>query len=200
MDAAYVEKRNEADRNRFFRQQKASITKGKVIVRKVAGAGKKWKEYEAMGLITGTVEEVFGVLVDYEKHPEFMPHVKRTTIRHSVDGVAVVDYELSLPRGHVKKYRLKFWETYEGNRIQYSWKKLPWPGLKSDQTIVDAYGQWTLVPFPGEVNRVLAYYRVYTDPGRVPWALGWIVDFLSGKSAPNIIRKTRKRVHDLFYQ
>ncbi|MHC4519125.1 MAG: tetratricopeptide repeat protein [Planctomycetota bacterium] len=200
MDAAYVDARNEADRDRFFNQHKTAILKEKVIVRKVAGAGKNTEEYEAMGLIAGTLQEVSGVLADYEKYPEFMPNVEKTTIRHSIDGVVIVDWELSLPMGYVKKYRLKCWAKREGNRIQRFWKKLPWPGLEADETIVDTYGQWTLEPFPGQTNQVLAYYRVYTHPGRVPLGTGWIVDILSRNSVPSIIRRTRERVHDLFDQ
>lgn len=200
MDDAYVQERNEGDRDRFFRQHKASITEGKIVVRKVAGAGKNTEEYEAVGLIAGTVEEVSGVLADYEKYSEFMPNVKKMTIRHSADGVDIVDWQLSLPMGYVKRYRLKCWVKREDDRIQRFWKKVPWRGLAADETIVDTYGQWTLEPFPGQTNQVLAYYRVYTDPGRVPLGTGWIVDILSRNSVPNIIRSTGKRVRGLFYQ
>jgi tetratricopeptide (TPR) repeat protein len=200
MDAAYVEERNAADKDRFFDQHKTAIERGKVLVRKVAGAGENTEEFEAMGLIAGTLEEVSGVLADYERYPEFVPNVKEMIVKRSIDDVVTVDWQLSLPMGYVKKYRLRCWAKRKGNCIHRSWKKLPWPGLKADETIVDTYGQWILEPFPGQTPQVLAYYRVYTDPGRVPLGTGWIVDILSQKNVPDIIRRTRKRVQDLYYR
>jgi tetratricopeptide (TPR) repeat protein len=198
MDTTYSEERNGAAKNRLFEERRASILEGKVVVRRVPGAGKDTEEFEAMGLIEGTLDQVSGVLADYVKYPEFAPNVKETVIKDSGDG-AVVDWQLQLPMGYVKKYRLKCWAKREGDRVQRFWKKLPWPGLKLNETIVDTYGQWILEAFPGESPRVLAYYRVYTDPGPVPLGTGWIVDILSEQSVPNIIKRTRKRVKDLHY-
>jgi tetratricopeptide (TPR) repeat protein len=199
MDAAYVERRNEAGKNRLFNQHKASITKGKIIVRKIAHSGKNAEEYEAMGLIEGTLEEVSSVLADYESYPKFMPNVREITVRSSTDEEAIVDYKLLLPMGFVKKYRLKFWSKTEENRVQHFWKKLPWPGLKPKETVTDTYGQWILENFPAKGNQVLAYYRVYTDPGNIPLGTGWIVDILTKKSIPNIISGTRARVKSIFH-
>ncbi|UCD48654.1 MAG: hypothetical protein JSW27_14105 [Phycisphaerales bacterium] len=199
MDTAYVEARNELAKNRLFEEHRASITRGKIIVRRVPGAGKNTEEVEAMGLIGGTLDEVSGVLADYAKYSEFMPNVKKVIIKSSNNGVVVVDWQLKLPMGYVKKYRLKCWAKDEGNRVQHFWKKLPWPGLKPKETIVDTYGQWILEVFPGHTPKVLAYYRVYTDPGKIPLGTGWIVDFLSEQSVSNIIKCTRQRVKDLFY-
>ena len=107
MDSAYIEDRNLADRDQFFAEHKTAIEQGEVIVRRVAGAGKHTEEYEALGLIAGTLEEVSGVLADYEQYPEFMPNVKQMTIKQGTDNVATVDWELALPMGYVKKYRLR---------------------------------------------------------------------------------------------
>lgn len=198
MDAAYIETRNEAARNCLLAEHRASILRGKVVVRKVPGAGKNTEEYETMGLIDGTLEEVSGVLADFEKYPEFVPNVEEMTIRSVTGDEVVVDWQLQLPMGFVKKYRLKCWTKREPNRIQRFWKKVPWPELKSKETIVDTYGQWILETVPGRDDQVLAYYRVYTDPGPIPWGAGWIVEALTKSSVPDIIKKTRKRVKDLF--
>lgn len=198
MDTAYVEKRNEADKNRFFSQYEKSITKGRVVVRKVAGSGNRRHEYEAMGLIEGTVEQVSSVLSDYESYPEFMPNVDEIAVRSSTDGEFIVDWKLALPLGMVKRYRLKCWSRREGDRILRFWKKLPWPDVRRKQAIKETYGQWILEDFPGKDNHVLAYYRVYTDPGRMPLGTGWIVNILTKNSVPNIIRRTRTRVKSVF--
>jgi len=199
MDAAYVEARNNAAKNWLFEERETEIAKGKIVVRKVPGAGANSQEFEAMGLVEGTLGQVSTVLADYAKYPEFMPNTKELSIKSSRDGEVVVDWQLQLPMGYVKKYRLKCWDKHEGNRVQRFWKKLPWPGLKPEETIVDTYGQWILEVFPGDKPLVLAYYRVYTDPGKVPLGTGWIVDILSQQSVPDIIKRTQERVSDLFY-
>jgi len=199
MDAVYVEARNNAAKSRLFEEREAEIAKGKIVVRKVPGAGANSQEFEAMGLVEGTLEQVSTVLADYAKYPEFMPNIKETSIKSSRDDEVVVDWQLQLPMGYVKKYRLKCWGKQEGNRVQRFWKQLAWPGLKPEETIADTYGQWILEAFPGDEPQVLAYYRVYTDPGKVPLGTGWIVDLLSQRSVPDIITRTRKRVKGLFY-
>ena len=197
MDTTYVELRNEADKKRLFEKYEKSIAKGKIIVRKIADSGKNAEEYEAIGLIEGTPANVFGVLTDYQSYPRFMPNVNQVRIRSSSEQEVIVDYKLSLPMGFVKKYRLKFWSKARNNRIQLFWKKVPWPGLKPKETIIDTYGQWILEDFPEKDNHVLAYYRVYTDPGDIPLGTGWIVDVLTKKSIPDIIKATRSRVKSI---
>ena len=197
MDTHYSQTRNEADKNRLFQKHKTAITRGKIAVRKIDGHAKNAEEYEAMGLIEGTLQEVSGVLTDYRSYPEFMPNVKEISIKSVTEEGLVVDHKLGLPMGVVKKYRLRLWTKSEPNRIQLFWKKMPWPELKPKETVVDTYGQWILEDFPGEQNQVLAYYRVYTDPGKIPLGTGWIVDILTKQSIPDIIKKTRRRVKEI---
>jgi len=199
MDTAYIEARNEADRDRLFDEYRALIADGKIVVRKVPGVRKSTEEYEALGLIEGTLEEVSRVLADYARYPEFMPNVKEMIVRDLPNGEVILDWQLLLPMGFVRKYRLKCWVKNEEDKVERFWKNLPWPGLKPKETIVDTYGQWILERFPENDNYVLAYYRVYTDPGRVPLGTGWIVDTITQRSVPDIIKRTRKRVKDLFY-
>lgn len=197
MDTLYSQRRNAADRNRLFQKHKASIAREKTIVRKIEGHRGNVEEYEAIGFIEGTLQEVSGVLTDYKSYPEFMPNVKEISIRSSTDEGRVVDYKLELPMGVVKKYRLRFWAKSEANTVQLFWKKMPWPELKPKETVIDTYGQWILEGFPGTDNRILAYYRVYTDPGKIPFGTGWIVDILTKESIPNIIKGTRRRVKQM---
>jgi tetratricopeptide (TPR) repeat protein len=197
MDTLYLQRRNEADKNRLFQKHKAAIAKGKIVVRRVADHGSNAEEYEAMGLIEGTLREVSGVLTDYKSYSEFMPNVEEISIRSVTDKGYVVDNKLALPMGVVKRYRLRLWEQSEAKRVQLFWRKLPWPELKPNQTVIDTYGQWILEDFPGKANHVLAYYRVYTHPGQIPFGTGWIVDILTKESIPNIIKGTRNRVKQI---
>jgi hypothetical protein len=47
---------------------------------------------------------------------------------------------------------------------------------------------------------VLAWYHVYTDPGKIPTGFGWIVNILTKGSMPDILRNTDKRVKSLYYK
>ncbi|MFC1781414.1 hypothetical protein ACFLZ8_04065 [Planctomycetota bacterium] len=199
MDVTYVERRNQADKDRLLNTYRTSITKEKVVIRQVAKLEKNKQEYEAIGLISGTLKEVSSVLVDYASYPEFMPDVEKITVRISDDEGIIVDHELGLPLGFVKKYRLKFHSKNEDDRTQISWKKLPWPELKSEETVVDTYGQWIIENFPGKDGQVLAYYRVYTDIGKIPLGTGWIVDALTTESIKEMFTGTRRRVKELYY-
>ena len=197
MDTHHLQSRYATDKDKLFQKHKASIARGKIIVRKISGHQKNAEEYEAIGLIEGTLREVSGVLTDYASYPEFMPNVKEISIRDSADEGFVVDHKLGLPMGIVKKYRLKYWAKSEANSVQLFWKKRPWPELKPSQTIVDTYGQWILEDLSGANDQVLAYYRVYTDPGKVPLGTGWIVDLLTKESIPNMFKGTRRRVKQI---
>ena len=199
MDVSYTESRNQTDKDRLLNSNRASITEGKVIIHQVAKLEKNKQEYEAIGLIPGTLKEVSDVLTDYANYPKFMPDVEEITVRISADQGKIVDHKLGLPMGFVKKYRLKFHSKKEDGRTQISWKKLPWPGLKAGETVVDTYGQWIIEDFPGKAGQVLAYYRVYTDIGKIPLGTGWIVDFLTTESIENMFKGTRRRLKDLYY-
>ena len=198
MYPAYMARRNQLDKTELFRRNSAKITRGDVVIRKIADAGGEEQEHEVIGVIDGTLEQVSGVLADYENYPKFMPNVKEIVIRYSTDDRTVVDHKLGLPMGFVKKYRLTFRFESEPGRWQLFWKKLPWPGVKDEETVVDTYGQWILEDLPGSDDKVLAYYRVFTDTGKIPFGTAWIVEPMTKKSFQDMFKGTRKRVKALY--
>jgi hypothetical protein len=198
MDLAYMETRNLTDRDRLLDKYKTAITKGKIVVRQVAKLEKTKQEYEAIGLISGTLKQVSGVLEDYASYPKFMPDVDEIKVTIAPDKAKIVDHKLGLPFGFIKKYRLKFHSKTQDARTQLSWKKLPWPEVKAKDTVVDTYGQWIIEDFPHKDGHVLAYYRVYTDTGSIPFGTGWLVDGLTRKSIEDTFKGIRKRVTNLY--
>ncbi|UCE47368.1 MAG: tetratricopeptide repeat protein [Phycisphaerales bacterium] len=198
MDVTYMAKRNRADMSALFKRNRSKIANGEIIIRRIANQGNAQQEHEVIGLIDGTLEQVSGVLSDFKNYPKFMPNVEKITIRDSRDGGKVVDHTLGLPMGFVKKYRLKFESKNEVGRWQLFWKKLPWPGVKDSQTVVDTYGQWILENLTGSDDKVLAYYRVYTDTGKIPFGTAWIVEPMTKKSFQDMFKGTRRRVKDLY--
>jgi len=198
MDSDYMNKRNQAAMTELFNRNRMKIADGEVVIGKVAGQGNTVQEHEVIGAIDGTLPQVSGVLADFKNYTEFMPNVEKIVIRDSKDGGKIVDHTLGLPLGFTKKYRLKFHSENEDGRWRLSWKKLPWPGVKDSQTVVDTYGQWILENLPGSDDKVLAYYRVYTDTGDIPFGTGWIVEPMTKKSFNDMFNGTRRRVRDLY--
>jgi hypothetical protein len=175
--------------------EKKLISRGDIVVREIA-AGKKGRTFEAIGLVKASRKSVLRVVTDYKKYPEFMPNVSRIDIVEQRGNEAVLNYTLSLPMGKIKKYRLKISESTPGN--QYSlleWHMLKWPEVKVEETIADTTGYWRIEE--KSQNSSLVLYHVYTDPGSIPFGLGWIVDVLTKKSVPDVLLQTRKRAEKL---
>ncbi|MBI5093455.1 MAG: hypothetical protein HZB26_13570 [Candidatus Hydrogenedentes bacterium] len=178
--------------------EKARVDGMGVVVREVANLGKPGKTYDAIALMRGTLDQAYAVLSDYERYPEFMPNVSATEIVERKDNETTVNYTLKLPLGKIKKYRLKLWSERSENKLRIFWTKVPWEGLKDYETIADTVGNWTVVPADKE-GYLLAVHHVYTDPGKIPAGLGWIVDILTKDSLPNVLNATRKRIESLYF-
>ncbi|NTV12329.1 MAG: hypothetical protein HGA96_00100 [Desulfobulbaceae bacterium] len=172
--------------------EEARIAKGDKIVRELEVAGKSGRTFEAICLIQADPKDVMQVLQDYEKYPEFMPNVSQVEIVEQRGAVTVLNYILTLPLGIIRKYRLKISPSAPGAPVvSLDWQLQAWPELKSAETITDTSGYWRIVA-KGE-NKSLVLYHVYTDPGPVPFGLGWIVDALSKNSVPDVLVKTKQR-------
>ncbi len=186
----------------FSDAEKAKFMRGEIVIKEVANPSgcTNGKTYDALGLIRGTVEQVFGVLADYEKYPQFMPNVEATRIESSEGNTSEVEYKLGLPMGQVKRYKLSLTAAREDAEAHINWHKVSWPELKDSETIVETTGSWLLKPFPEKPGYVLALYHVYTDPGHIPTGLGWIVNILTKGSMPDILKNTNKRVESIYYK
>jgi len=126
-----------------------------------------------------------------------MPNLDSIDISQRTNNSAVLKYHLSLPLGKTKKYRLKIDFQIKDNSAFLSWKILPWPELSLPETIKDTTGYWILKTDPKQKNSTLVLYHVYTDPGPIPFGLGWIVDILTENSIPDVMLNTRERVYSL---
>lgn len=175
--------------------EKQLVARGEMVVREIA-AGKKGRTFEAIALVKAPRRNVVRVVTDYGKYPEFMPNVSRIDIVEQSGNGAVLNYTLSLPMGKVKKYRLRISESAPNSQSSLlEWQMQNWPGLKAEETIADTTGYWRIEEKSGHDSLVL--YHVYTDPGPIPFGLGWIVDVLTKKSVPDVLLQTRKRAEKL---
>lgn len=176
--------------------EKKLVAQGDIVVREIGAGGKKGRTFEAIGIVKASRGDIMGVLKDYKKYPEFMPNVSRIEIIEQRGNDAVVNYTLSLPLGKTKKYRLKISEKAPGNQLSgLEWQMLKWPGLKIEESIKDTTGFWQIEE--KSENLSLLLYHVYTDPGPVPYGLGWIVDVLTKNSVPDVLLQTRHRAEKL---
>lgn len=187
---------NAADSISLNGQEKKRMAEGEIIVREIGTAGKKGRTFEAIALVKAPRVILLRVLKDYGKYPEFMPNVSRIEIVEQSGNNAVLNYTLTLPMGKTKKYRLRISESAPGKQLSIlEWQMLKWPELKSEESIADTTGFWRIED-KGE-NTSLLLYHVYTDPGPIPFGLGWIADLLGKKSVPEVLLQTAHRAEKL---
>jgi hypothetical protein len=71
------------------------------------------------------------------------------------------------------------------------WHKVEWQGLDPDETIQDSTGYWFFKH--ADKQTTLLHYYTKTDPGHVPFGLGWIVDYLTEKTVVDLLKNTKAR-------
>jgi len=150
------------------------------------------KTFAAGTIINAPMPDVCALLQNYSTYPDFMPNTASAKVSQAGAGNALVDITLKLPMGKIKKYRLRMEPKVSTDSCVLAWKLVPWPGLKQEETIVDTTGQWQLTP-GASAGKTVVRYKVYTDPGPIPFGLGWIVDSLSKDSIPQTLDAVRKR-------
>ena len=179
--------------------EKSKVDAMNVALREVGNPGKAGKTFEGIALIHGTVDEVVAVLQDRERYSEFMPNVAKVEVTDK-EPRGRANFTLKLPLGKIKRYRVEYWDERVGTAAQLFWKLIPWEGepLPESETIVDTTGYWTIRPSEKE-GYALVFYHVYTDPGKIPTGLGWIVDILTRDSLPDLLKGLRKRVETVYH-
>ncbi len=167
-----------------------TLTESTVALVDVSKAGSGTRSFVAATLIDAPLPALCALIQDYASYPRFMPNTASTVVSQTGAGFAVIDVTLALPMGKVKKYRLRMEPKADAQVCVLAWKQVPWPGLKQEETIADTTGYWQLTPSAG---KTAVKYVVSTDPGPVPFGLGWIVDSLSKDSIPLTLEALRKR-------
>jgi len=180
----------------FSDREKDLVDKGEIVVRDLGVTEKGGRTLEAIGRINASRKIVFQVLREYKKYPEFMPNVSRIEVIEQKKDSSVLNYTLSLPMGNIKKYRLAMTESNKNKNTSFlHWKLLEWPGLKEKETIKDANGYWLIRTITEDSSYVL--YHTYTDPGPIPFGLGWIADIMTKNSIPEMMLNTKSRAEKL---
>ena len=162
------------------------IRSGEVYIQpnsEIKGPGRHFHGYI---LIDASVQDVYNVVKKFQDYPQFMPHIV------NVDAVDVDEgtnfrYFLQLPLGIEYKYETSYQSYVSPNEAWLTWKLEDW----EENNIEDTWGQWVISPYKN-TNFTLVQYQVYTDLGQIPFGLGWVVDFLSKYSLPDVLLKTKE--------
>ncbi|SHG47704.1 SRPBCC family protein [Massilia sp. CF038] len=171
----------------------AKLSDSSVTMVDLSKAGSPGKTFAAGTIINAPIQDVCALLQNYSAYPSFMPNTASAKATPADGGQTLVDITLKLPMGKIKKYRLRMTPKVSAASCVLAWKLVPWPGLKQEETILDTTGQWQLTP-GATPDKTVVRYNVYTDPGPIPFGLGWIVDSLSKDSIPQTLDAVRKRV------
>ncbi len=172
-------------------QDQAQLEKGKLVLH-AASVGKGYvKEINAFLSIKVKPSQVFAVITDYEHLPEFMPNLARTEVLSKDKNGAQVNYYLDLPFGVQKRYRLALDYIITPPDWRMAWHSIPWQGVPAEETVKSTVGYWQLTAIGNQ--ETLLHYYTKTDPGHVPFGLGWIVDYLTKETVVKVLQNTKKR-------
>ncbi|AVR95775.1 SRPBCC family protein [Pseudoduganella armeniaca] len=154
--------------------------------------GTPGRTFIATTVIAASPERLCRVVQDYASYGSFMPNTRSAVPVGTGPGYVLVDMTLDLPLGQVKQYRLRLEPASSADGCRLAWQLVPRADLRPGQTIADTTGYWDFTALPdGSGSQVR--YRVYADPGPVPFGFGWIVEMMSKRSLPRAVEAVRER-------
>ena len=172
--------------------EKQLLGQGELVSRELDSAEKGGATIEVVGLINAPRVNIVQVLTSFEQYPEFMPNVSLVEIIEQDSIGSILNFTLALPLGIVKKYRILISVTELSDQFsKIAWYSLEWPDLRSSETIKETTGYWLIEEKTD--SRSLVLYHVFTDPGPIPFGLGWIVDILTKDSVPGVLLGTKSQ-------
>lgn len=171
-------------------KEQANVESGGLVIHATSVQASYAKEIHAFLQIQAPAAQIFTLITDYQHLPSFMPNLERIEVLSQDDAGAVVNYYLDLPFGVHKQYRLKLDYDKQPNHLRMRWHKLDWQGLASEHTIAETRGYWHLETVDEHTTRL--HYYTQTDPGHVPFGLGWLVDYLTEETVVDLLKNTKK--------
>ncbi len=167
-----------------------NLFNGEVVVIQTTTDLGDGEHFQAYILIEAPIEDIFGVVSNFSEYNQFMPRVQDVLSTNSEDSTLFFTYIIDLPLGLEYKYRISI-NTFTSDSLNWlSWQMEDW----NENSIVDTWGQWVLSPLKNDPKTILVQYQVYTDPGYIPYGLGWIVEMVTKNNLPEILINTKKHV------
>lgn len=172
--------------------EQIAVEAGRIVVREVPDTRPKGRTFEAVGTFAAAPADVLRIVTDFGHYDEFMPRVARIAVTEESPAVFLVEQHLKLPLGVHRRYRLRYTVRQAAEGFRVDWVKVPWPEVPLSQSVVDTAGHWQVGLF-GE-GRLLAVYRVFTDPGKIPLGMTGLAMSMSRRELPKVIERVRKRL------
>ena len=170
-------------------QEKKRVDEGNLLVRTATVGEGFIKEVQAYLKIKASAKDVFMLITDYERLPEFMPNLDQIEVLSRDESGAKVNYYLGLPFNVKKRYRLQLNYDTTLPEMRMAWQSIPWAGVPLEESVKDTRGFWSLTATKDD--ETLLYYYTRTDPGHVAFGLGWIVDYMTEKVVVQLLENTK---------
>ena len=183
-----------ADFSDLTEKEQTNVEAGRLVVHAESAKDSYVKEIHAFLLIQAPVDKVFALITDYVHLSSFMPNLERTEVLSQDAAGAVVNYYLDLPFGVHKQYRLQLDYDKQPDSWRMTWHKLDWQGVAPEHTIADTMGYWDLQVMDAQTTQL--HYYTKTDPGHVPFGLGWLVDYLTEKTVVELLENTKAKAEE----
>ncbi len=132
---------------------------------------------EATELFKCTQEQLYKIIVDYEKYPEFLQEVKNCKVLKTEDHRKLVEYSVSL----IKSFKYNLWMS-EKPQEQVSWE------FASGDIFKTSSGSWKLQT---EAGKCRATYVI--DASFSLFVPGPIANALVNVNLPNMMSAYHKR-------
>lgn len=128
--------------------------------------------------------ELWRILTDHRRFPEFMPRIEKVQVLDETPGGERSQLWLDATVKHID-YALDYRYRPEAGVIVYSMAKDPPPhGVK------EASGTWRLIPVDAGASTVVVYASKI-DIGF--WVPGFVAEYLSKRSIPNVLEAVKRR-------
>ncbi len=173
-------------------QMHADLQQGNVLLEQIKSTKGAGEHYHAYILIEEKMKTVFQAISQLENYPQFIPHVANVEAVHN-QQLTNFRYFIELPMGINYQYQISSAQHESPQLSWFTWKLENW----EENNIEDTWGQWVISPYPN-TQCTLVQYQVYTDLGYIPFGLGWVVDFLTEYSLPEVLLNTKEYIetHD----
>lgn len=133
-----------------------------------------------------TAEQLFKIVTDYEKYPDFLSEVKKCKVLKAEGNKKLIEYHVSMIKSF--SYKLQMVENY----VENGTSTVVWDFISGD-VFKSLKGGWTVEP---EGNQCRATYEVEATFGLfVP---GPIANTLVNVSLPNMMSSYHKRIQQLY--
>lgn len=129
-----------------------------------------------------SVEELYKIITDYERYPEFLSEVKGCKVIDKKDNKKLVEFHVSM----IKSFSYRLWVTELPN------KGITWV-LESGDLFKISNGSWDL---KDEAGRARATYAV--DASFKVFVPGPVAKALVNVNLPNMVSAYHKRVKELY--